>query len=98
MPKDRKKKRRTGKRQIETALPKKQYKRTNRMLFAFSVVLLIVFGGGAGLLAAGVPQGIAARANPTPVVAQPQAPGSADQGQQFSTTPTPAAPTATPAP
>ena len=53
MAKPAKKKRQGRKRVIETALPKKQYKRTNRLLYVFSAILLIVFGGGAALLGTG---------------------------------------------
>lgn len=57
MPKTVKKKRQGKKRVIETALPKKQYKRTNRLFYVFSAILLVVFGGGAALLGVGAPRG-----------------------------------------
>jgi len=97
MAKPKKKKRQPGKRQIETALPKRQYKRTNRLLYIFSAILLVVFGGGAALLGTGAPRGPAQPA-PTlaPITSNQSVPG---QAQGFSATPTPgeAQVTATPA-
>ncbi|MCL4371262.1 MAG: hypothetical protein M1380_10205 [Chloroflexi bacterium] len=92
MAKPRKKRRQP--RQIETSLPKRQYKRTNRMLYAVSAVLLVVFGGGAALLGAGAPKSPAP--TPVPTVAPATSGSAADQTQQFTATPTPVPPTATP--
>ncbi len=94
MAKPRKKRRQT--RQIETALPKRQYKRTNRILYAVSAVLLVVFGGGAALLGTGAPQGPAP--TPPPTVAPAPVGSAADQAQKITTTPTPASSTENPTP
>lgn len=96
MAKPRKKKRQpSGKKQIETALPKRQYKRTNRLLYVVSGILLVVFGGGAALIGAGAPPA----PTPTPVPAVSSSQQGSSVGQtQFTTTPTPVAPTSTPTP
>ncbi|MGE5618742.1 MAG: hypothetical protein ACM3US_05740 [Sphingomonadaceae bacterium] len=95
MAKPRKKRRQSGgKRQIETALPKRQYKRTNRILYVLSAILLVVFGGGAALVGAGAPP--APTPTPAPAVSNAPVGGTADQSAQFTTTPTPVPPTATP--
>lgn len=97
MAKPRKKKRPSGgKRQIETALPKRQYKRTNRLLYILSAILLVVFGGGAALIGTGAPP--PPRETPVPAVSD-VATGSPDQPTgQFTTTPTPEPPRPTPTP
>ncbi len=98
MAKPRKKKRLTvGKRQIETALPKRQYKRINKMLYVVSGILLVVFGGGAALLGSGTPVGAPAP-TPPPAVSGAPSESSVNQSQQFTTTPTAVPPTATPTP
>lgn len=87
MAKPRKKKRQSnGKRQIETALPKRKYKRTNRLLYIFSGILLVVFGGGAALMGGGAPPPPPDQVTPAPAVEPaPPASGAADQ---FTATPT----------
>ncbi len=99
MAKLRKKKRQVGKRVVETALPKKQYKRTNRLLFAFSVILLVVFGGGAALVGGGAPPPkpvtpVVSTQNGTP--ADQTLPPSITSTPPASTTATSSTPTATP--
>ncbi len=95
MAKPRKKKRQSGKRQIETALPKKQYKRTNRLLYIFSAILLVVFGGGAALLGTGTPPPPPASPVPVPPITDTQG-SPAGQASQFTATPTAVPPTPTP--
>jgi hypothetical protein len=94
MAKPRKKKRQTGKRQIETALPKRQYKRTNRLLYILSGILLVVFGGGAALIGGGAPP---PPPSPTPVISTPV---TSPAGQLGTPAPTPTVSTtpATPTP
>jgi hypothetical protein len=103
MPRSKHKRRQSGgRRQIETALPKKQYKRTNRLLYVFSGILLVDFGGGAALLGAGSPRG-AVTPPPTLSVPAPDASQSpvvapTSQAPPSATTPTPIPATATPNP
>lgn len=97
MAKPRKKKRQVSGRKIETALPKRQYKRTNRLLYIFSGILLVVFGGGAALLSTGTPPpppstAVVATSVPIPVVGQ-ATPTVQPQG---TATPTPAIPSPAP--
>lgn len=89
MAKPTKKKRQGRKRVIETALPKKQYKRTNRLLYVFSGILLVVFGGGAALLGAGQPTG--GQPTQAPAVVSSQIGSPAGQTLPAGTTATPAA-------
>lgn len=97
MPRNSQKKRRDKKRVYETALPKRQYKRTNRLLYVFSGILLVVFGGGAALVGAGTPKGGASQ-TPPPAVVSPQGTSPVDQGAGITVSPTAAPAAGTPAP
>ena len=97
MAKPRKKKRQAGKRQvIETALPKRQYKRTNRLLYVFSAILLVVFGGGAALIGRG--RHLLLRARSLRLRQWTSRTSTSGATGEFTTTPTPVPPTSTPTP
>lgn len=85
----------SGKKQIETRMPKKQYKRVKKMLYILSGILLVVFGGGAALVGQGGPP--PPTPTPVPAVTEP-APTAPAASQTFTATPTlvAPAPTATP--
>ncbi|HEX9017372.1 MAG TPA: hypothetical protein VF960_15375 [Chloroflexota bacterium] len=96
MPRPRQKKRRDRKRVIETALPKRQYKRTNRLLYVFSGILLVVFGGGAALLGTGTPR--VPTSTPVPAAPVVSSQSSTPVAQQTPAGVTPTAVAGTPVP